>query len=448
MSLKASPGIIAFWNACKIVSVPTHANEVVRFPAGTPILGDERFGDAIFVRACYLPLADKIFGLPECYHAIILGTPGIGKTYFGYYLLCILAQRGATVIYEDGPRQRRLLFSGDCVRDGNLGAFSEYLWKPDTFYIVDASKPVGYKCRTVLITSPEHEQHWYSFSKLCCRLFYMPICSLAELQSMARQLQQPELDRRTVEMRFDLFGGIPRFVLAQCAADYDTFKWLLAEAFLSVNLDALAREGPAFNVHMLVHMAVSVDFMTYTYRFASDDVADEIYRRYNQHKRNKLLAFVATSYENTFARPLCIQLFGLIAHEMLANGGTFAIREHCADEEKFDMMLPKCETVTFVDNIVIDKTNRYYRLQSSESAVDAMMAPNKLFQIAYSQNHPVKQAGLQNAIKVLGSPSNIELYFVVPQDQFESFKPQSYHEPVLDNVNSLKQFVLAINLNE
>ena len=47
---------------------------------------------------------------------VILGTPGIGKTYFGYLVLFYFAHAGATVVYEiSEDKWTRTLISGDKV---------------------------------------------------------------------------------------------------------------------------------------------------------------------------------------------------------------------------------------------------------------------------------------------------------------------------------------------
>jgi hypothetical protein len=80
------------------------------------ILGDpiSRLGD-IFgrVNPVLLDMCLKTDENPKTPHLIILGNPGIGKTFFGYYLLVHLARQGATVIYESENRNRRCLLSPD-----------------------------------------------------------------------------------------------------------------------------------------------------------------------------------------------------------------------------------------------------------------------------------------------------------------------------------------------
>lgn len=67
-------------------------------------------------------------------HLIIRGCPGIGKTYFGYYLLLHLAQSGATVIYESSLQKSIHLLTPQGVFTGTHYDFREQLSSSSTFY--------------------------------------------------------------------------------------------------------------------------------------------------------------------------------------------------------------------------------------------------------------------------------------------------------------------------
>lgn len=67
------------------------------------LLGDEPPGSILFVRDCYPRLLDttlSIINIGRSRHLAIIGTPGIGKTYFGYFLMYHLArQPGTPLLY-------------------------------------------------------------------------------------------------------------------------------------------------------------------------------------------------------------------------------------------------------------------------------------------------------------------------------------------------------------
>lgn len=56
---------------------------------GTFFLGNRHWGSKLFIRPCYKEMADLILS-GEVQDIVVTGTPGIGKSMFGYYLLYLL----------------------------------------------------------------------------------------------------------------------------------------------------------------------------------------------------------------------------------------------------------------------------------------------------------------------------------------------------------------------
>ena len=85
--------------------------------------------------------------------------------------------------------------------------------------------------------------------------------------------------------------------------------------------------------------------------------------------------------------------------------------------------------------------------------VDIILTPNSLFQITISQNHLVEKEPLQKILKKLPAKEKISLYFVVPEEYFESFEFQHYlnkdgkvSKDLPKSVQMLKQWVLGLPL--
>jgi hypothetical protein len=70
-----------------------------------------------------------------------------------------------------------------------------------------------------------------------------------------------------------------------------------------------------------------------------------------------------------------------------------------------------------------------------------------------ARRHSCKQVGINKALELLKNPNNPELYFVVPEDRFETFTYQNYQgtdghvlqQPSV-KIQKLKQFALEIKL--
>lgn len=207
---------------------------------------------------------------------IITGNPGIGKTYFGYYLLAQLRERfrdTLVVVYESAISQRRYLFKGlaDVHVGTDIRSFDVETDDPQTWcalryrqqspvrrvsvlcgvvcygvvvyfdaserrawvqahatgcpesaccidlntgrrYIVDGAGAVRRSAKTIVIASPK-KSNIHEFAKLeKCTKRFMPIWSIEEMEGL-RQLSFANITQSTMEELFNKWGGVPRFVL-------------------------------------------------------------------------------------------------------------------------------------------------------------------------------------------------------------------------------------------
>ncbi|KAE8907409.1 hypothetical protein PF005_g3257 [Phytophthora fragariae] len=323
------PALVAFWKAFLAVPTEVEADAVIALPEGTFLLGDSTLGSRIYVRRCYPQLwkvcwkmiHDKVTKTP---HLVILGNPGIGKTFFGYIILLHLARAGATVVYESGGSKKRLLFSRDMVVQGSqqdLLVFSTSLqrttlWMPSlvgildqprTYYIVDAVKPTYYPAKTILLTSPRRSV-WFEFNKT---------------------------NSTIVQDCFRRWGGIARYVLRYAQLDDQQELLEKAIAFVDINwlVDACGKldADDAEVSHQLLHYRVSECFTNDYFVFASQYVEQEVYKRLYVKDKQKLLNFISASDGiGALAVPRG-HLFEGHVHSVLPRGGTFRIR-HLADD--------------------------------------------------------------------------------------------------------------------
>jgi hypothetical protein len=87
--------------------------------------------------------------------------------------------------------------------------------------------------------------------------------------------------------------------------------------------------------------------------------------------------------------------------------------------------------------------------------VDIILTPNSLFQVTISPSHPVKQEPLRKILEKLPAKENISLYFIVPDDDFETFTFQKYQDEqgnesqtIPKPIAMLEQWVLGVRLKE
>ena len=462
--MQSPPGLSEFWNEFKTCPSAIQENEVIQLPADVFILGNSSLGSSIFVRPCYpklLATALSIIETPGTPHLVILGNPGIGKTYFGYVILLHLARSGATVVYESGKERCRYLFTSEGIFEGDQDDFRAYLYRPSTYYIVDAYKPVDVAAKTILLSSLRRDV-WYKFSNDHCTLRFMPIWNREEIQ-LCRQKVYSHLTQEEVGSLFDNWGGIPRWVLENAR---DTAQQQeLDEAIRAVDLNFLTKaigNAQALDqaAHRLIHLHVEDDFLTKHYLFASEYVTDKVYLQLYENNRAHLIQFLAVSQGVGDVGVLRGVLFERHAHTIISKGGRFRIRKlKEADEGSFGeepVELPALEQHVFVADAEVQSEGDYYyrpKINNYES-VDSFEKPDRLFQMTGARAHPCKQTGVHNVLKLLGNPENPSLYFVVPNDRFKHFKYQKYHDsqqgimekPTYLNVKKVKQFVLLMDL--
>ncbi|EGF80090.1 hypothetical protein BATDEDRAFT_88508 [Batrachochytrium dendrobatidis JAM81] len=461
-SAAASSALLDFWTAFTNYPNPLEGNTVVQLPADVFILGKDSIGSSIYIRPCYPKLLEKSLSIvqsADIRHLIILGNPGIGKTYFGYFLLLHLARSGATVVYESGVDQKRYLLTPNGVLEGGKDAFWKILDSSSTFYIVDGSAPVDVDAKTILVTSPRREI-WHRFSKGSCDIRYMPVWSKEELH-FCRPMLFPNVSGELVESLYLKWGGIARYVLkhALVKEQQDFLDKALEVSNIDSVVESFGKSDTAADASSrLIHISVKDDFHSGPYLFASDYVADKIYSRVYEKNRNNLIKFLSAAEEIGETGQLRGILFEKYAHTVIAKGGSFKIRDLRTGSESTLQLPMDLSTLLFSNNSQVqDATNCYFRpISNTFESVDSFIKPNLLFQMTCAKDHPCRQAGLRNVLEILGNPSKPELYFVVPPDRFACFTRQSYlgvdgrvvlETNTIASVRMLTQFVLTFELS-
>eukprot|EP00158_Paraphelidium_tribonemae_P005208 Partr_v1_DN27225_c1_g1_i6_m38409 putative crinkler (CRN) family protein len=365
----ASPALLNFWTAFTNYSIPIVENTLIQLPENVFIPGNNGIHSSIYVRPCYPELFQTSLSIvqsADIRHLIILGNPGIGKTFFGYFLLLQLARSGATVVYENAVEGSSLyLLSPDGVKEGTRQTLHPYLLSSSTFYIVDGMEPLrAAAAKTILLTSFRKEI-WHQFSKGPCTLRYMPLWSREEILN-CRSLLYPTLSEDLVEGLYLKWGGIARYVL-KFATDEEQ-QAFLEEAVDVSNIDAILQSfggsGEKADVSScLIHRSVRDGFHSGPYQFASAYVVDEIYSRVYARDREHLIRFLSATQGIGDTGQLRGILFEKHAHTVLTMGGSFKMRDLQTSQES-TLHLPN-DLITFMyssnDAEFQAAQNRYFR---------------------------------------------------------------------------------------
>ena len=175
------------------------------------------FLNKLYVRESYRIIESLIRTDPK--KIIITGTPGTGKSLFLIYLLWNLVKEGKRVlliyhpftIYYDG-RGGVFQFTSDqlsssinglsgnntlwCLFDAREKTFSDLHQLPHSYF------------NSILSTYPQRDLVNDFKKSSCLQIFYMPTWSRAEMEEIA-----PVFPRTDWTRRFEILGGIPRWVL-------------------------------------------------------------------------------------------------------------------------------------------------------------------------------------------------------------------------------------------
>jgi hypothetical protein len=212
MALLAAREELVLDSTCSTIVLPAIDGEPVCWPALK--------SNILFVRPEYKELYTLFAQSKE--YAILSGTPGIGKSSFGFYLLWRLATEGKTVAYI----YRKAAFDYVVFSNGTIGDRNDIKeMDPDSYIICDGEEPFievrrnGFpECPNVyLITSPKSAivKEFIKFVAVM-RRFYLPLPADRQVRLMRDvcfSSQAADLTDDVIASRIAIWGPVPRYVL-------------------------------------------------------------------------------------------------------------------------------------------------------------------------------------------------------------------------------------------
>ncbi|CAG8532928.1 10980_t:CDS:2 [Cetraspora pellucida] len=413
-------------------------------------LGRKTYGSKLLIQNCYLQLFELIemnhkFNGPAQNGCVITGTPGIGKTYFGLYLLFYIhyIYPNAIIIWQSNKQFCYQFLPDDTVQEGDISLFRRTLDSPDNFLIVDAQTlEVEYTAYTILLTSPRGERFneaikWSGFSK-----YFMSVWETDEMFTLWNHIYKTQKNHKGEEFTYKLYksllemwGPIPRSVLLKWKDDQQViFKQLIINADLEKCMNSFDKDGmPTDSISgRLVHIYVKSNFSVPLYRFASPMISNELIRRYPDKARRSVRNFITSSYKHPMATGFRGNLFEDYSHLELQKGGKFRVRCLNDNSEAKVRHIKEMECKWF--STLGDAHKEFYNrpILKTFASIDSFSLDNNtlnLYQMTVSGEHGMKIKGLEDLCHLLTWREDVNyfnLYFVVPQDIFETFPLQKY----------------------
>ena len=279
------------------------------------------------MRPCYRALYDVMRMERK---AVVLGTPGVGKsTAFLYFIWRLLQEtdRPSAIIYcpqQKAPATSYVVFEGALVYRAAVDRVQELQTMPDVLELFDGVCPQQFhsSCRTWLVSSPRKDV-WGDWQKQTgAKRWYMPTFSLAELHR-CREVAFPHVPPARLEMLHERWGGSARSTLrdsgvdeqegliqdAHSAAEHCDLKAALADVAASDGGGGKYSTSP----HILFHLTTSPGGRRCFPVFASDYCRDVVVTKLAEKGKEAVRQFLAASEASSAMGSLRGHLFERLA---------------------------------------------------------------------------------------------------------------------------------------
>ncbi|CAG8580043.1 2290_t:CDS:2, partial [Ambispora leptoticha] len=448
-------------------------------PDGVFFLGYKSYGSKLLIRNCYLQLFELIetnrkSNGPASAGCTITGTPGIGKTYFGLYLLFYIRYNypEVTIVWQCNEKICYRFLPNDNVQKGDINLFDRTLDSPNDFLLVDEQAlTFKYKAYMIQLTSPKGERFkeavkWPGFTK-----YFMPLWELEEITALwtlqyknKKYGQDEEFTLELFGELLDRWGPIPRSVLLKW--NDMSYQQNYQQSINVVNLEdcinSIDKSGmPTDTISgRLVYLDPDPEFASAVYRVASPRVFNRVIQEYEIRTKRNARDLIMSSHEFPKIAGFRRNMFEDFAHRALQNGGTFRVRCLNGDNSEINERNIKemeCNWFTTLN----EARKEYYNRPKSKTfaSINSFSLDNKtldLYQITISENHSLKKKGLNDLDRLLPwrkDVNDFNLYFVVPSNIFETFPLQKYKttknedcQKIPSWIDNITQYALEINL--
>ncbi|EFJ47477.1 hypothetical protein VOLCADRAFT_105054 [Volvox carteri f. nagariensis] len=207
--------VTCFFAALLNMAVPDAGNLLT---LGSDVFPLHKESRQLYVRECYPELFKAIYEYKNKKH-VVTGTPGIGKSFFFYYMVLQLLHSPSPppfILWEHlgNPGQMWCYTheTGQVRHSSSRMTFQHEFENRDTWYFADGVQPITTTAvHTVLITPPVYKTS-KEMEKEGASVWYMPVWEYDELLD-CRSKMYDEVPEATVENLYQCYGGVARYVL-------------------------------------------------------------------------------------------------------------------------------------------------------------------------------------------------------------------------------------------
>jgi hypothetical protein len=289
-------------------------------------------GERLYVRKCYEPFFQAAWAALVKNYAgcIFTGNPGIGKSVWLNFALVRFLQLGRRVVLQRAGKEGYWLFSKtSCCRVGvGFPELDSEKWR-DVVYLFDDPNETGASPRdtdafTIVACSPQVKHYKKLNKSLRVEKMYFPCWSLDELRVV-----EHGLNAATLEERWLLWGGIPRYVLAPnqrlrletLDAALVSMDLRLIEAYKG-SVEITDQHRKQLN-HIVVQHRVGFLFASCAIGFASPEIGLRVVARADYAT---LMAHYWTVREQQWRGPYAGRLWEHLCHVVIPRGSAAGLR--------------------------------------------------------------------------------------------------------------------------
>ena len=435
-------------------------DDIMSFSCPPPWASDKTIAyESMYIRKAYKDIYKMLCS--TMYNRVVIGNPGIGKSYFAVYVLYHACKDGKRVLFHHVPSDQTYLFGdGLQVIAGALATY--YMSMPNAELLL---MDMGTRERPrypsiseqVIVFSSPHEGNYVDLVKGGAAKVYMPPWSWNEIEYAAGKLSNLSLE--IVRDGFDIYGGIPRYVFAERDEIRQGHLSALNSEINACDMEAVTRADFNEQSHKVCHRIVKTksdgtyDYGSYEFVLASKYISQRVFNKLEEKESHQLKIFLKESggfptvagLRGNLFEPMAHNfptvaglrgsLFEPMAHNILARGGKFLIRKLVkggeTDSEPFEeVFLPKERLQLSSLRESELSTEGKYLVPKSKTliSVDAIAPPGAAFQMTVSNTHTIHAGGLKKVIEFCSKEcTTFRFYFVVPEDIFMKFtKIQKY----------------------
>jgi len=285
---------------------------------------------------------------PMFKYALVLGNPGIGKSFGLFYAMQRLIRIDKLVFYHhmkmsvlyalvppsmqspDAKSDKYQVYSLERANEDEATAVAQ-LKTPETFYLFDPdehSRPKIVNAFAIIATSPETERFKDYFKSLLHRQFFLSKLTKDELMVLVNpKYKLFDVDCKVVEERFDRVGGNLRAIMFTQNYEGECFRQdeKISQAQSMQPLIQAVMETPGLELHQrAVNVAQSSTLFAYDAHppYSRKDMVVRVTSNYV--KQQLLMKSYKAVYNQSVTDPQSWERFGEVA---LAYGGEFQVQE-------------------------------------------------------------------------------------------------------------------------